>query len=345
MTVWEDAPLPKLPDLSLRASSCARAAPAAYEQLADEIALRSPRRRRARAGQPPSPDPDRARSALSGAAPPCAMLTRARGGALMPAAEPAVRNIPSLRAPYAPADEAIAAGLLATRRAAADGRSAHRRPRHAPGRGDPRPLRRPRRHRGLPARLFALDQGGPGADGAGRGAAARARRRHRRPPDRGQARGRRLVASRGALERVPGLGLGLDARHHGARHPAGRDAGGHRRQRWSSGSACRRCAPRRGRRCGCSARISCSGRPSRRRSARAGTHREFRYSFDMLGEGARTAADAERYFDAYARRHRRRSASAPATRALPERPGISVKLSALHPRYEAVSRERVLRGT
>ena len=32
----------------------------------------------------------------------------------MPAAEPAVRNIPSLRAPYAPADEAIAAGLLAT---------------------------------------------------------------------------------------------------------------------------------------------------------------------------------------------------------------------------------------
>ena len=34
--------------------------------------------------------------------------------------------------------------------------------------------------------------------------------------------------------------------------------------------------------------------------SRAGSHREFRYSFDMLGEGARTAADAERYFDAYA---------------------------------------------
>ena len=31
-----------------------------------------------------------------------------------------------------------------------------------------------------------------------------------------------------------------------------------------------------------------------------GSHREFRYSFDMLGEGARTAADAERYFNAYA---------------------------------------------
>src|SRR6201991_3046576 len=34
--------------------------------------------------------------------------------------------------------------------------------------------------------------------------------------------------------------------------------------------------------------------------SRAGSHREFRYSFDMLGEGARTAADAARYFDAYA---------------------------------------------
>ena len=34
--------------------------------------------------------------------------------------------------------------------------------------------------------------------------------------------------------------------------------------------------------------------------ARAGRTGEFRYSFDMLGEGARTAADAERYFEAYA---------------------------------------------
>ena len=75
--------------------------------------------------------------------------------------------------------------------------------------------------------------------------------------------------------------------------------------------------------------------------ARAGSHREFRYSFDMLGEGARTAADAARYFDAYADAIDaigKRAGNA----ALPERPGISVKLSALHPRYEAVSRERVL---
>ncbi len=75
--------------------------------------------------------------------------------------------------------------------------------------------------------------------------------------------------------------------------------------------------------------------------SRAGSHREFRYSFDMLGEGARTAADAARYFEAYAA-----AIEAIGTRAgnaaLPVRPGISVKLSALHPRYEAVSRERVL---
>src|SRR5262249_36053140 len=75
--------------------------------------------------------------------------------------------------------------------------------------------------------------------------------------------------------------------------------------------------------------------------ARAGHRREYRYSFDMLGEGARTAADAARYFSAYA--HATEAMGAAATGgALPERPGISVKLSALHPRYEPLSRERVL---
>jgi RHH-type transcriptional regulator, proline utilization regulon repressor / proline dehydrogenase / delta 1-pyrroline-5-carboxylate dehydrogenase len=75
--------------------------------------------------------------------------------------------------------------------------------------------------------------------------------------------------------------------------------------------------------------------------ARAADNREFRYSFDMLGEGARTAADADRYFAAYAGAIAAIGAIA-GNAALPERPGISVKLSALHPRYEAVSRERVL---
>ena len=66
-----------------------------------------------------------------------------------------------------------------------------------------------------------------------------------------------------------------------------------------------------------------------------------RYSFDMLGEGARTAADAERYFNSYASAIEAIGRAAD-DRPLPERPGISVKLSALHPRFEAVSRQRVM---
>ena len=75
--------------------------------------------------------------------------------------------------------------------------------------------------------------------------------------------------------------------------------------------------------------------------ARGRGHAEFRYSFDMLGEGARTAADADQYFDAYAGAIEAIGASA-GNAALPARPGISVKLTALHPRFEAVSRTRVL---
>jgi RHH-type transcriptional regulator, proline utilization regulon repressor / proline dehydrogenase / delta 1-pyrroline-5-carboxylate dehydrogenase len=75
---------------------------------------------------------------------------------------------------------------------------------------------------------------------------------------------------------------------------------------------------------------------------RAGAHREFLYSFDMLGEGARTAADAERYFQSYAQAIAAIGKSA-GNEALPRRPGISVKLSALHSRYEPLSRERVLK--
>ena len=80
--------------------------------------------------------------------------------------------------------------------------------------------------------------------------------------------------------------------------------------------------------------------------ARAASGRASVYSFDMLGEGARTAADAERYFESYANAIGAIGKSARKTAgnaALPHRPGISVKLSALHPRYEPASRERVLR--
>src|SRR5262249_55273577 len=62
---------------------------------------------------------------------------------------------------------------------------------------------------------------------------------------------------------------------------------------------------------------------------------------DMLGEGARTADDAETYFDAYAGAIAAIGESA-GNAAWPARPGISVKLSALHPRFEAISRARVL---
>src|SRR5215212_4954907 len=66
-----------------------------------------------------------------------------------------------------------------------------------------------------------------------------------------------------------------------------------------------------------------------------------RYSFDMLGEGARTADDAARYFNSYASAIEAIGRTA-GDRSLPDRPGISVKLSALHPRFEAVSRARVM---
>ncbi|MGH6726970.1 MAG: bifunctional proline dehydrogenase/L-glutamate gamma-semialdehyde dehydrogenase PutA [Pseudolabrys sp.] len=80
--------------------------------------------------------------------------------------------------------------------------------------------------------------------------------------------------------------------------------------------------------------------------ARAGSHHAFLYSFDMLGEGARTAADAERYFAAYATAIDAIGRQA-GNAALPNRQeggfGISVKLSALHPRFEPLARACVLK--
>ncbi|MGL3213474.1 bifunctional proline dehydrogenase/L-glutamate gamma-semialdehyde dehydrogenase PutA [Bradyrhizobium sp. BR 1433] len=75
--------------------------------------------------------------------------------------------------------------------------------------------------------------------------------------------------------------------------------------------------------------------------AQAHTARGSRYSFDMLGEGARTADDAHRYFESYARAIDAIGKAA-GDQPLPDRPGISVKLSALHPRFEAVSHARVM---
>lgn len=68
------------------------------------------------------------------------------------------------------------------------------------------------------------------------------------------------------------------------------------------------------------------------RAGEAG-RRGFLYSYDMLGEAARTAADARRYFASYRRALEAVAASAPPSE-LPRRPSLSIKLSALHPRYE-----------
>ncbi len=67
----------------------------------------------------------------------------------------------------------------------------------------------------------------------------------------------------------------------------------------------------------------------------------YTHSYDMLGEAARTAKDATRYFDAYSQAI---ADLAPHCNDddIRNNPGISVKLSALHPRYEWGQRSRVL---
>ncbi|WP_088278408.1 bifunctional proline dehydrogenase/L-glutamate gamma-semialdehyde dehydrogenase PutA [Ideonella sp. A 288] len=73
-----------------------------------------------------------------------------------------------------------------------------------------------------------------------------------------------------------------------------------------------------------------------------------RFSFDMLGEGARTDADALRYLASYTDAIQAIAAAtagqvpAVAGHGPAIRDGISIKLSALHPRYEALQRDRVM---
>ncbi len=66
-------------------------------------------------------------------------------------------------------------------------------------------------------------------------------------------------------------------------------------------------------------------------------------SFDMLGEGARTARDAARYLAAYDAAIDAIAAAGDPKAAPEAKSGISVKLSALHPRYEAVNEHRVMK--
>jgi RHH-type proline utilization regulon transcriptional repressor/proline dehydrogenase/delta 1-pyrroline-5-carboxylate dehydrogenase len=76
-------------------------------------------------------------------------------------------------------------------------------------------------------------------------------------------------------------------------------------------------------------------------NARAREAQGFRYSYDMLGEAAMTAADAQRYLDAYEQAIHAIGQAA-AGRGIYDGPGISIKLSALHPRYVRAQVERVL---
>lgn len=67
----------------------------------------------------------------------------------------------------------------------------------------------------------------------------------------------------------------------------------------------------------------------------------YTYSYDMLGEAALTAQDAQQFFDAY-QRAIGELAEHCQSHDIRENPGISIKLSALHPRYEVSQRERVM---
>lgn len=85
--------------------------------------------------------------------------------------------------------------------------------------------------------------------------------------------------------------------------------------------------------------------------SRKGANAAYRYSFDMLGEGALTTKDALRYLEAYrlaihaigkhTHPHRQGDAGGPFKDVFAA-PSISVKLSALHPRYEHAKRARVM---
>ncbi|WP_340117358.1 bifunctional proline dehydrogenase/L-glutamate gamma-semialdehyde dehydrogenase PutA [Pelagibius sp. 7325] len=75
--------------------------------------------------------------------------------------------------------------------------------------------------------------------------------------------------------------------------------------------------------------------------AKANEKKGYRYSYDMLGEAAHTMADARRYFESY-RKAIAAIGKVAAGRGPIDAPGISIKLSALHPRYLFAQRERVM---
>ena len=75
--------------------------------------------------------------------------------------------------------------------------------------------------------------------------------------------------------------------------------------------------------------------------SRKGDNAHYRYSFDMLGEGALTSKDAARYLEAYRKAIHAIGKTGPFADVFAA-PSISIKLSALHPRYEHAKRARVM---
>jgi len=73
-----------------------------------------------------------------------------------------------------------------------------------------------------------------------------------------------------------------------------------------------------------------------------GDNSNYRYTFDMLGEAALTAEDSRRYFEAYCSGIDAIGEAAAAAPSIDAAPSISVKLSALHPRYSFAQRDRVI---
>ena len=76
--------------------------------------------------------------------------------------------------------------------------------------------------------------------------------------------------------------------------------------------------------------------------SRKGDNADYRYSFDMLGEGALTTKDAARYLEAYRQAIHAIGRTGPFADVFAA-PSISIKLSALHPRYEHAKRARVMK--
>src|SRR3546814_11456433 len=74
--------------------------------------------------------------------------------------------------------------------------------------------------------------------------------------------------------------------------------------------------------------------------SRKGENANYRYSYDMLGEAALTARDAARYLDSYRMAIRAIGSSGPFADLIVA-PSISVKLSAMHPRYQQAKRTSV----